>query len=278
MTTSTEHTDLEKSYSERGYYFPVPVLSEGEVAYFRNKYLEFDVHNREQLKRLPAREQYSILSETHVSLNWVYRMASHPRVLDAVSRILGPDLMVWGSRWFSKMPGDKTYISWHQDATYWGLHPPEVTTAWIALSDSIPENGCMRVVPGTHTGGVLPQNETYAPDNALSRGQEIAVEVDESRAIDISLRPGEMSLHHIGIVHGSKVNASNSPRIGLAIRFITPRVKQDGGERSLAMLVRGRDDHGNFERIEPPSSDDVSETGARSEVVRRMMAGVMRKK
>lgn len=276
MTISTQ-ARLKETYSERGCVFPIPVLSNEEVKYFLDKYFEYYENNRTLLATLPPKEQFTVLSETHASLNWVYRIASHPAVLDAVSSILGPNLMVWGSRWFSKMPGDKTYISWHQDATYWGLHPPEVTTAWIALTQSVPENGCMRVVPGTHTGGILPQTETYAPDNALSRGQEIAVEVDEAQALDIVLQPGQMSLHHIGIVHGSKVNTSNMPRIGIAIRYITPVVKQDG-QRSFGMLVRGQDDYGNFERLEPPLGGKPVTAEVHAEVVRRMMAGVMQKK
>lgn len=135
----------------------------------------------------------------------------------------------------------------------------------------------MRVVPGTHKCGILPQNDTYAAENALSRGQEIAVEVDESQAVDITLQPGEMSLHHVGIVHSSKTNTSTLPRIGIAIRYISPAVEQDG-KRSLAMLVRGRDDFGHFERIEPPVGDGFTAVGAQSEVVRRMMASVMQKK
>jgi ectoine hydroxylase-related dioxygenase (phytanoyl-CoA dioxygenase family) len=184
--------------------------------------------------------------------------------------------MVWGSRWFAKMPGEKTYVSWHQDATYWGLHPPNVTTAWIALSHSNPENGCMRVIPGTHLGELLPQTETYAPENALSRGQEIAVEVDESRAVDLKLRPGEMSFHHIGIVHGSNVNTSDKPRIGIAVRYITPDVVQDGPERPLGMLVRGKDDFGNFELIDPPQTDEFPMPGQTPKAVQRMMKSVMR--
>lgn len=270
-------TGLKDAYSENGYFFPIPVLPANDLEYFQQKYFQFYEHNRLRLAQLAAKEQFVILSETHASLNWVFRIASHPAVLEAVSQILGPNLMIWGSRWFSKMPGDKTYVSWHQDATYWGLHPPEVTTAWIALSESNTENGCMRVVPGTHQGGILPQTETYAADNALSRGQEIAVEVDESRAVDICLRPGEMSLHHIGIVHGSQVNRSTKPRIGIAVRYISPAVKQDG-ERSLAMLVRGKDGYGNFESIDPPQSDDFVAEGAHSEAVRRMMTSVMQRK
>jgi non-haem Fe2+, alpha-ketoglutarate-dependent halogenase len=279
MTTrSVEDKILQSSFAERGYYFPLRVLSNEEVAYFQQQYADFHERNRSQLQKLPANEQYPIWSETHTSLKWVYQMAAHPKVLDAVSTILGSNLMVWGTRWFTKMPGDKTYISWHQDATYWGLHPPDVTTAWIALSDSVSENGCMRVIPETHKAGLLPQNETYAPDNALSRGQEIAVAVEESQAVDIVLRPGEMSLHHIGIVHGSNANISGAPRIGLAIRYISTAVLQDAKERSLAMLVRGRDEFGHFDLIDPPSEDSPATAHAQSEAVRRMMANVMPRK
>src|SRR5258708_6330488 len=179
-------------------------------------------------------------------------MITQPSVLDAVEEVLGPNLIVWNTRWFTKMPGDKTYISWHQDATYWGLHPPKVTTAWLALSESTPENGCMRVIPGSHLQPLLPQVETYAPENALSRGQEIGVEVDEREAVDLILKPGQMSLHHVGIVHGSKRNESSKARVGIAVRFITPDVVQDGTERQMAMLVRGADSHCHFDLAEPP--------------------------
>jgi hypothetical protein len=111
----------------------------------------------------------------------------------------------------------------------------------------------------------------------LSRGQEIAVAVDESQAVDIVLHPGEMSLHHIGIVHGSTANTSSTPRIGLAVRYISTAVVQDGEERSFAMLVRGRDEFGNFDLIEPPLEDHPTGGPAQSEVVRRMIASVMPK-
>jgi ectoine hydroxylase-related dioxygenase (phytanoyl-CoA dioxygenase family) len=216
-----------------------------------------------------------VLSETHTYLKWVYWIVSHPNVLNLVEGILGPNLLVWGSRWFSKMPGEKTYVSWHQDATYWGIHPPNVVTAWIALSESVPENGCMRVIPRTHKGSLLPQKETYAPENALSRGQEIAVEVDEDKAVDLILDPGELSLHHIGIVHGSNVNRSNKPRIGIAVRYLTPEVIQDGIDTPFALLVRGRDDFGHFELLQPPQSDEVPPDDVIPRAVQRMMKNVM---
>ena len=147
----------------------------------------------------------------------------------AVEGVIGPNIVVWGSSWFVKFPHDKAFISWHQDGAYWGLHPPKVTTAWVALCPSTLETGCMQVMPETHNTS-LPQIDTYNEDNALSRGQEIAVEVDETKAVNMVLGPGEMSLHHIGIVHGSKANGSDYPRIGIAIRYIAPEVVQDGVE------------------------------------------------
>ncbi|HXW15142.1 MAG TPA: phytanoyl-CoA dioxygenase family protein [Terriglobia bacterium] len=266
-----------REYHEKGYYFPVKALAEEEILMFKEKFLNHLAETRGQREKLSSRDQYVVFSETHTYLNWVYRIVSHPNVLDAVEAILGPNLMVWGSRWFAKMPGEKTYVSWHQDATYWGLHPPNVTTAWIALSYSILENGCMRVIPGTHRGDLLPQRETYAPENALSRGQEIAVEVDESQAVDLTLRPGEMSFHHIGIVHGSNVNKSDKPRIGIAVRYITPDVVQEGPERSLAMLVRGEDGFGHFELVEPPQTDTLPTPGQIPKAVDRMMKNIMPK-
>ena len=267
-------SDLKERYEEDGYCFPIPVLGETEVQDFRRCFLDFYEKNNERLQSLAPRDQYQILSETHVSLPWVYRLAAHGRVLDAVEAILGPNLLLWGSRWFTKMPGDKTFVSWHQDATYWGLHPPRVTTAWIALSESSSENGCMRVLPASHKAGLVPQTETYALDNALSRGQEIAAEVDESQARDVILCPGDMSLHHIGIIHGSRVNQSPKARIGIAIRYITPDVVQDTDERPIALLVRGSDTCGNFELLPPPKGSTI-DLHAQSAAVRRMMNHVL---
>ena len=216
--------------------------------------MEYTAANKARLDALPANQKYKVLSETHFVLPWVYEIVTHPRVLDAVEGLLGPNLLAWNSNWFTKMPGEKSFVSWHQDGTYWKLNPPTVVTAWVALSPSAPTNGCMRVIPGTHTQPMMPQRETYLPENALSRGQEIAVEVDEREAVDLSLAPGQMSLHHIWIVHGSNANTSkDTPRIGIAIRYTRPEVRQESPTKPFAMLVRGEDRCGNFDLQPPPT-------------------------
>jgi non-heme Fe2+,alpha-ketoglutarate-dependent halogenase len=248
-------------YEDNGYLSPIRVFREERIEQFRRRFDDYTKENQEKLKALLPRERRQVYFQTHLFLPWVYQIVSNSSVLDAVEGIIGSNILVWDSGWFVKFPHDKSFVSWHQDGAYWGLHPPKVTTAWVALAASNEENGCLQVMPRTHKTA-LPQIETYAEDNALSRGQEIAIEVDETKAVNIVLRPGEMSLHHIGVAHASKANNSEFPRIGIAIRYIATEVVQDGTERQIALLVRGKDEYGHFEIVDAPRE------GANTEAIR----------
>jgi ectoine hydroxylase-related dioxygenase (phytanoyl-CoA dioxygenase family) len=208
--------------------------------------------------RLPAR----INRKPHLLLTWLNELIRDPRILDPVESVLGPDILCWGSGFFVKNAHDPARVTWHQDSTYWGLSKPDIVTAWVAFTPSTTENGCMRVVPGTHTLQQLPHRDTFASDNLLSRGQEIAVSVDESKAVDIVLEPGQMSLHHVLLVHGSEPNDSAFRRIGFAIRYVPTYVKQLAGVVDSATLVRGVDNYGNFALEPAPRSDFHSDAVA----------------
>jgi ectoine hydroxylase-related dioxygenase (phytanoyl-CoA dioxygenase family) len=267
-----------QQYEQDGYVAPIRVLDDAKVARFRAAYDRYEADVADQMAALPARDRYVLLAETHAFLPWAYELATEPGVVDAVASVLGPDVLIWDSRWFTKRPGDATYVSWHQDGTYWALDPPKVCTAWIALSRSFAGNGAMQVVPGTHTGGQLPHVDTFDEANALARGQEIAVEVDDEDVVTLELEPGEMSLHHIGVVHGSQPNGSDEPRIGFAVRFIAAEVRQEG-EATIAMLARGEDRYGNFELLDPPTSSDAGEIeGRRAKVVARVYGNLLPEK
>jgi ectoine hydroxylase-related dioxygenase (phytanoyl-CoA dioxygenase family) len=260
-------------YEDNGFLFPIRVLSDAETTQMRSQFDAYTRENQNKLSGMIPRERRAVYSLTHLELPWVYELVSHPHVLDAVEEVIGPNILVWESAWFIKFPRDKAFISWHQDGAYWGLHPPNVTTAWVALSDSVPENGCMQVLPGTHKA-VFPQRDTYAKYNALSRGQEISVTVDEAKAVNMILRPGEMSLHHIGVVHGSKANTSDAARIGIAIRYIAPEVVQDGPQQQIVHLVRGKDKHGHFKIIDPPK-DGLNSAEIRREAQKRILKNIL---
>ena len=120
----------------------------------------------------------------------------------------------------------------------------------------------MRFIPGTHKQAIVPHRDTFSEINQLSRGQEIAVEVDEAEAVDVVLQPGEMSLHHGRLFHASHANRSDDRRIGLALRYISPEMRQVVGGKDHAMLVRGEDRHGHFTLLDPPKGgfhpDDIA--------------------
>lgn len=235
------------SYAETGYRFPIRVFPEAEAAR-----LLAELRRSEALAggRLDARMN----QKPHLLFPWMDQLVRHPAVLDAVEGVIGPNIFCWASQFFQKGAGDAAFVSWHQDGNYWGLSSADVVTAWIALTPSTPLSGNMRVVPGTHLKP-MPHNDTFAEQNMLSRGQEIAVAVNEADAVDITLAPGEMSLHHVLIVHGSEPNRAAWPRVGFAVRYVPTHVRQLNGERDSALLVRGEDRFGHFEHELPPEGD-----------------------
>lgn len=220
------------SFEQDGCLAPIPVLSGIEIAVFRRALEEQEACMGGYLKRI---------DNVHLFFRWAYDLALQPAVLDVLEDLLGPDLFVHSTRVFYKHAHDPSYVSWHQDGIYSSLNSKPAPSAWIALSDSTVENGCLRVVPGSHRNGKMPHVETYAADNLLNHGEEIQVEVDDSSVRDMVLKPGEMSLHHVNLIHGSNPNESDMARIGFAVSYITPAVR-----RSHLPVVRARgcsDDH-----------------------------------
>ena len=240
-------TEASEQFHRDGYCFPLSVLTPGQADDYRSRLEAFEARQGEVLSG-------SYRHKTHLLFKWVNELMRHPIMLDAVEDLLGPDLLCWNTNFFIKEPRMPAFISWHQDATYWGLGGEDVVSAWVALSPSKPDSGCMRVMPGTHTRQ-LEHIDSDAEHNVVARGQTIARELDEARAVDLILKPGEISLHHILIAHSSPPNSSNERRIGVAFRYVAPHVRQQGGFADSAALVRGVDRHGHFEHEPTPRGD-----------------------
>jgi hypothetical protein len=235
-------------YRDQGYLAPLPVMPEAEAAGLRDELERIETNMGGPLRG-------DLRHKSHLLFPFLADLVRHPRILDPVEDLLGPDILCWTSNFFIKEAAAPSFVSWHQDSTYWGLSEPDVVTAWVALTPSDAANGAMAVIPGSHTMDQVPHRDTFDRHNLLTRGQEVAVEVDEAQQVLLVLRPGEMSLHHVRLVHGSAPNPSGDRRIGFAIRYIPTRIRQLEGDDS-ATLVRGTDRHGNFE-LEPRPKIDM---------------------
>jgi len=252
------------AYHRDGFHFPVRVMSEADARSFRRR---LEAHEAEAGQPL----QGNMRHKTHLLFTWADELVHHPAILDAVEDVIGPNILCWTTNFFIKERRSPGFVSWHQDATYWGLEPDDVITAWVAFTPSNLVSGCMKVMPGTHTAAVVPHVDTFHKDNLLSRGQEIAVEVDAAKAVDVILQPGEISLHHIKLVHGSEPNQSDDRRIGFAIRYIPTYVRQTK-VRDSAMLVRGQDSYGHFDSEPRPQHDiDAAALAAHADAVGRQV-------
>lgn len=235
------------TFDRDGVFFPIAVLEESELASARAEIDRLTAAHDGVLKRF---------DRAHLFFRWAFDLVRHPRVVHAVSKILGDDVVVWGSLILSKPAHDPGFVAWHQDGAYAGfLGDAPAVSAWIAMSDSTVESGCMRVVPGSHKQR-LEHAVKNAPENLLSHGQEIAAYVDENDAVDVQLRAGEMSLHDVNIIHGSNANRASWTRTGFIARYSTP-----GMVRSVTPVVvaRGRE-AAHLEILREPPTTDFDES------------------
>lgn len=248
MPTLTE-TEIAK-YQQDGYLCPIDILSPEEAAEGR---AALEALERDFKGRLAKPVSDYLRMNAHFASDVPLRIARDSRVLDRVEGILGPDIMLWSCEYFIKEANTNKIVSWHQDLTYWGMDGSDhEVTAWIALSPATAHSGCMKFVPGSHRQELVPHSDTFAEDNLLSRGQEVAVDVDENDAIYAEIQPGQMSLHHGRLFHGSGPNMSNDRRIALVMRFIRPDTPATGAGKDFAMLVRGMDRQGTRINVMPP--------------------------
>ena len=239
-------------YQREGYVFPIDALSAEEAHKLREQIENFEAEYGDEAQKI-------LFFKAHMPFRWLSDVIRHPRILDAVEDVLGPDILCWWSSFFQKNARDPRYVSWHQDTYYYGLEPPETLTVWLSITNSNLDSGCVRVIPRSHANReVVPFENTPTENNLLTRGQTI-VGVDENEAVPMVLEPGQFSMHHESIIHGSDANNSDDRRIGLSIHYISTSVKRvkdnHPGTMPTAALVRGSDRFGYWAHEELPTKD-----------------------
>lgn len=252
MTGSLSNEDVAR-YHQEGFLKPISVFSAEKAKEINAEIetIERDYSNKVLPLDLP--HYFRVNGELVIPL--LAGIAKSKPILDAIESLLGPNLMVWSCELFIKEPQSEKIVSWHQDLTYWGMGGSDLqASAWIAISDVTEASGCMRFVPGSHKQQLVPHTDTFSEKNLLSRGQEIAVEVDESNAVLNLLKPGEMSIHHGRMFHASGPNISNNRRVAIVIRYVTPELVRDAPGSDYAMLVRGTDSCKNWINVAPPTT------------------------
>jgi non-haem Fe2+, alpha-ketoglutarate-dependent halogenase len=233
------------AFERDGFVAPVRVVSQEQAAYYRRRLEAFEARYPEHRLKLDQK--------AHMLCPWVDEMIREPAMLDATEDLIGPDLLCWGTSLRAKPADGRTFAGWHQDTAYADVKPIVVIVA-LALSASHAENGCIRGIPGSHWGPLLPHKEAFKTDSLLSREQYIDAEIDEGRAVDLALDPGEAAFFNNALVHGSRPNDGKDRRILFLLEMV-PTSAYQHEPRESAVLVRGRDAYDHFDVDPTPRTE-----------------------
>ena len=237
------------AYKRDGFLFPRRAISCVTAALHKSRLDEYIDHFG-----AVARGGGMMTKRPHIVLRWVAELMRHNAIVDAVEAIIGPDILCWSSAFFTKEARSDRFVSWHQDANYWGLSSDKVVSAWLSLTPSTVENGCMRFLPGSHRQ-LHAHDDIADANNMLSRGQTMASGVDEETAVDVRLDAGEFTLFHVNMAHASRPNGSADDRVGVVFRYVAGDVFQTKADTDSASLIRGCDRVGFFEHEPVPAYD-----------------------
>lgn len=257
------------AFERDGYVFPVRAMSAADAQGFVDRLEAYEATTGAPI-------QSNMRHQVHLLFTWADELVRHAKVLDAVEDLIGPNIICYMTNFFIKEAQSPDFVAWHQDSIYWGLEPHDVVTAWIALSDAPVASGAMKFLAGSHEWDEIEHTDTFDEHNLLTRGQEMKLDaVDESKACDVPLKAGEISIHHVKLAHGSHPNTTPNRRIGLAVRYIPTHVRQVKVEGDVAVLVRGVDAYGHFDPVPSPVGDlDRAALDAHAFAMQRLLGAV----
>tara|TARA_A100001015_G_C15034020_1_gene734913 strand:+ start:1513 stop:2313 length:801 start_codon:yes stop_codon:yes gene_type:complete len=233
-----------KEYNESGFFFPLNALDQNKVDYYLSSVYDCQTSNNNNPK-------LDCLNKSYLLFKWANSLIREKSILNHVSKILGPNLFCYSLNIFIKPAKSESFVSPHQDSSYWDLSPPSLLTAWIALTDVEENQGPVCYWSKTHKKGDIPFENINNKNNLLKTGQTSKIDFHNYKKNKVLLKSGQMSMHHLMVVHGSEKNTSNRDRVGVAIRYMSTNVKNTKMKKS-AMLVSGADEFNNwFHETEP---------------------------
>ena len=267
-------TDQISHYRSKGYISPVSALTSSEAKEIREEIEKIE-------KKWPGALDGINRNYVHLISPILNKVCLNKNILDAVESIIGKNILICGTTLFIKEKNEKGFVSFHQDAKYIGLEPHNWVTVWLAVTDTNENNGCMRMLPGSHKENLKFHEEKFDKNNLLTRGQTIK-DVSLDKTDPIVLKAGEISLHHPLIVHGSGLNNSDDRRIGFVIQsYIGTNVNQVIG-KMYVQKARGEDKHNYHEYSKIPlklmgKNEIISQNKANKELSKIFYNGLNKK-
>jgi non-heme Fe2+,alpha-ketoglutarate-dependent halogenase len=235
-----------------GFLSPFPLLDEQEVTVCRQGVERYEAWLGAPIN---ADANYKWRSMPYLLMPWAAKLARHPRILDRVEDLIGPDILIFTSTFFIKEPHSPTIAAWHQDSTYYGLEPKEEVTVWVALTEASEEAGCMDALSFRGKPRQL-SHVSRVVENSVNRAAQVITEpLDEGSPVAMPLKPGWFSMHHGLCPHRSGPNTSSHRRIGLGFNYVPTHVRPSGSVRQAALLVGGTDRYGHFEAVAWPAEE-----------------------
>jgi hypothetical protein len=247
MISVLTHQQL-TDYDELGFLHSIPILSADEVVRFRD--------NVEETCRALG-GKVTRFDGLHLYFRWAWELATHPRVLDCMEQLIGPNVLLKSTRLFYKFGNSDSFVGWHQDGITEALKDANVPAIWLGLTPATAENGCLRVVPRSHRLGLISHTDYPNPDNLTTQGATADVAIDSPR--DVVMRAGEMSLHHPLMLHASNPNRSPESRIGFSATYSTPALTKS---RTAVAWVRGDGPRDRFRIVDEPPARAIHEAAA----------------
>ena len=238
-----------KQFNEKGYIFPLDVFNVAEITTHRQYFDDL-------LAKAQAAgwDSYGI-NGWHKYCAGIYDLVSDSRILDYVQDLLGENLVLWGTHYFAKMPGDGKRVSWHQDASYWPLTPSKTVTVWLAIDDADADNGAMQFIPGSHKQAQVAFETSDAGENNVLHQTVPDPERYGDPPLMVELQAGQISLHTDWLLHGSEPNHSQRRRCGLTMRFVSADVRALKGWNQHSIICRGEDTSGHWANIARPAGE-----------------------